>query len=100
MYDHFETGKIVTISTAHLKPETREFWDDCLLDTNGCFGTYDYTLYAKGGYGYFLYPENIVSEETVQDIIDILQFAHAVNADIVCLDADGPRVSGLATYDD
>lgn len=99
-YDNYEICQIATISTCHVTPETRERWTNIIADDGYVFDT-NYVIYDKDGFGFFMYiTTNKISDDQSDDINNLMQFANNINADIICLDSDGPQVNGLACYED
>ena len=95
-----EISNMLTISTAHIKHETRE----CLDNTDSISGTIDNTfyhlnIYNKGEFGWFIYiiPDtketynvNMASELiTHPDLTDCIKLAIRHNCNILCFDRDG-----------
>lgn len=97
-----EVTSIVTLSTAHLKPETR-----ILLDDEPEANLFGLTVYPKAGFGWFIAVDDTalkaMNENVVCDFMDLytcLNFANAKNCGWLCFDCDADVVAGLAFYDD
>ena len=93
-------SKTLTISTAHVKPETRE----CLDETDSISGTidgkfYHLSIYEKYNVGWFIYiipdanenhDKNITSELlTHPDLTACIKLAINNNCTLLCIGRDG-----------
>lgn len=95
-----EINTMLTISTAHISPQTREEWQET-LDTNSYQTNEDFVIYGKDGYGFFMYITNKTGEHTTNKTLKkIIEFAVDYNADIICFDSDGPTIDSLKKYED
>lgn len=100
-YSNYETSKLVTISSGHISPETKTIWEDIISDQGYVsYADANMIIYDKDGFGYFVYiTEKNTSKDYSKDINDLMIFAKETNADIICLDSDGPVVKELPYYE-
>lgn len=83
----FEIGRILTISTVHISPQTA-----CLMDDD------DTGIYAKRKYGYLI-PTVSCTDGMPDDVRDCVNFAAEHGCDWLCLDADANPVPDLPVYE-
>lgn len=95
-----EINKMLTISTAHIKPSTAK-----MLDEEANVGELGLTVYPKGPaeapFGYFIYinPDESVSQTLPEELSNALVFATEHGCNILCLDGDGEIIEELPTFD-
>jgi hypothetical protein len=93
-----EISKMLTISTAHITPETYDGIVCAYFDGDDEYITYPF--YLKDGYGWFICTdENYANESNPECIKDCMKFAREHGCDWLCLDSDGPIVDGLPVYE-
>ena len=89
-----EISKMLTISTAHIRPDSTRFLDD-----EYTFGDAGLVLYGKDEYGWFIYISDIETYKRVpQDIVDCMKFARSHDCHWLCLDCDAEVINELPTY--
>lgn len=103
-----EITKMLTISTAHMKPSTHKelirasdphFQSTCVFDYNIPFA-----VYRKGDYGFIIYitedtmDRAIIGELCPRDLLKAAIFAGEHECNILCLDRDGEILPELTDY--
>lgn len=88
--------QIITLSTAHVTKKTLDILQNDPV-------TYNIDAYTKqdadGDYGFFIYiTDNYIPKEVPNDLKGVLSYAISKKCSIVCLDQDGPAISGLPLY--
>lgn len=87
--------KMMTLSTAHIKPSTAEFLDDEKREL--------LIVYPKLEYGWFIYlnTDNFEVElkHIPKDLAKALKYAQKSGCDLLCLDCDGLEIDDLPIYD-
>lgn len=97
--------KMITVSSAHIRPETAMF----LNRESGC-GNTGLAIYLKGIYGWYIYlPTKRTIEDEVayfgekgeipKELNNLLNYAADMGCEVLCIDADGTVVPYLATFD-
>lgn len=93
-----ELNRMLTISTIHVKPETRkklEDWDNQM----GYHHIQEISVYQKEEYGWIIYLLNSYRPNTATviplDLKACLDLAYNLGCDILCLDRDGRSVVPL-----
>lgn len=89
-----ETEKLLTISTAHITPQTANWLDRYIDDLP--------PVYAKGDYGWFIYIGSWWFSEKKpipDDLGFLLQFCMLNKVDVLCLDSDAETLDLLPEYD-
>jgi len=90
-----EICEVLTVSTAHIKKTTANELDAAANTEQS--GNVDFPVYSKADVGWFIY---ITGDETdLPDLKLLVQLARKHHCDIICIDADGPTIPGLPTYD-
>lgn len=89
-----EISKMLTISTAHIRPETAKFLDK---EEKEC-GT-GLIVYNKSEFGWFVFVPDAGCLDTPIDLHECLLLAHLNGCDWLCLDRDGERVDDLQEYE-
>ncbi|MBD5585169.1 MAG: hypothetical protein HDQ88_08805 [Clostridia bacterium] len=100
-----EIGTIMTVSTAHLTPNTLKRLEtaDMYDSTFANIACYPKILDGEN-IGWFIYPcipSSQIHEDIPEDLKAILDLAEFCNASVICLDSDGPivdRFLGLKAY--
>lgn len=88
--------KILTLSTAHIKPETA-----IALDNEPNTNKFGLSVYAKAGYGWFIYIGSVIDDafdHLPEDLKACVAFTKKQNCEWLCLDTDGEEVDELKTY--
>jgi hypothetical protein len=90
-----EIEKVLTISTAHLSPETAK-----VLTEENSFG---WIVFPKGDIGWFIYTAKQIDvldpPDTPTDLLQCVLLARANDCAWLCLDRDAGRVMGAPTYE-
>lgn len=96
-----EITRILTISTAHIKPETAE-----LLKTEAETNRLGLCIYNKHEFGWFIYLDpcsrramNTKILETMTDLTDCFNLAAEFDCEILCLDRDAQVTTHLPVYE-
>lgn len=103
-----EISKMVTLSSAHLTPNTR-----AILNRNGDTDELGLTVYVKGcpaaDFGWYIYlPDRRDLEEVLNqdqeiaaDLVEVIRraIASVPNLNVLCFDCDGPIEEELPSYD-
>ena len=102
-----EVSKMLTLSTAHIQEKTASMLQGvthrhvAYLEAivNGVCPP----VYAKEGYGYFLFVDADSLEEYAEtmpeDLYACCSYAKEQGCEWLCLDEDGPVMEGLKTYE-
>lgn len=102
-----EYSTMITISTAHISPETDAALQESLSGPSAP-GLTAITAYPKivnqtERVGWFLYPnlpiEQIERSILSEDMAAILDFASFCNATMICLDCDAPVIDSLPKFE-
>lgn len=92
-----EIDRVLTLSTAHVSPETARMIDES-PDTNQL----TLPIYKKATFGYFIYLSGS-SERDIRclpdDLRACIRLAQANDCSILCLDADAVPLRSLPTYE-
>lgn len=95
-----QRGKIqilLTISSTHVGDSTRE-----LLDSESQTNSLGLSVYTKDADGWYIYSFKQIPDEIKEKIpaslLDCIQYAKEVGADVLCLDCYGPVVHDLEIY--
>lgn len=88
-----EIVKMLTISTAHIKQETAELFNDCDIP-------FDIGIYDKKSYGWFLFDWDLSQAIDIPlDLLACFRLAEEHGCTWLCLDCDGEIVKDLPTYE-
>lgn len=96
-----EISKMITLSTAHISPATRDWLDK---ESNNI--TSDLAVYKKDNYGWFIYlPESLPYRplplfKTPEDLFRCMQVAIDMKCSVLCLDCDVSPLPYLEKYTD
>ena len=105
-----EITKMLTISTAHVKPSTHKelirasdphFQSTCVFDYNIPFA-----VYRKGDYGFIIYitedtmDRALMGELCPNDLTKVALYTVDHECNVLCLDADGEILPDLPNYKD
>lgn len=89
---------MLTISTAHIRPETAE-----MLEMEDATGDMGLTVYALGeGYesnGWLVYVDTEAYGDVPKDLRRLMEFCAGKNIDWLRLDGDGEILPELPTYE-
>lgn len=89
-----EISKMLTISTAHISPETAQF-----LDKETIEGKTSLVVYNKGEYGWFIFIAPDFEAECIpEDLQNCMCFAEGNGCEWLCLDRDGEIIAELKEY--
>lgn len=91
-----DIAKILTLSTAHITPETAT-----ALDNEPNTNQFGLSVYAKADYGWFIYIGSTIDEafdHLPEDLKACIAFTKEQDCEWLCLDADGEEVDELKTY--
>lgn len=105
-----DTQKMLTISTAHITPETAKLLNELATGKTKSANniiTENIAVYTKDTYGWFIYCVNHVpyklkdpnDKNKYKDLRNIIELAHDIDCDIICLDCDYEPLPYLPTYD-
>lgn len=98
-----EVSKILTVSTAHVTQETYErlMTDEGQSET----GLSTYVKRDPGSgmdYGLYVYLTQDESSDQISEIPDdllpLIRLAESLGCEIICLDADGPKITGYSVF--
>lgn len=93
-----ETDLMLTLSTAHLSPETRQKLKDNPETDELCV-----TVYPKSGFGWYVYfnglPKNTI-DNLPEDILACVRVAQNAGCTVLCFDCDAEPVPYLSAYQD
>ena len=91
-FQHLEISKIVTISTAHIRPQTAQWID---YENNNLI------FYNKDEYGWFFHiNKNMLNDKNIpEDLMNVFKFVCDIGYEWLCLDSDGLIVEELKTYE-
>lgn len=96
MNTKLDIAKILTLSTAHIKPETAT-----MLDNEPNTDSLGLSVYAKARYGWFIYVDS-VSDDALdhlpKDLKACIAFAKEQKCEWLCLDGDGEEIEELNMY--
>lgn len=96
MSTKLDIAKILTLSTAHIKPETTT-----MLDNEPNTDNLGLSVYDKAGYGWFIYIDSVIDDtfnHLPEDLKACIAFAKEQECEWLCLDADGEEIEELNTY--
>lgn len=96
MNTKLDIAKILTLSTAHIKPETAT-----MLDNEPNTDNLNLSVYNKAGYGWFIYVDYVIDNEfdhLPEDLKACIAFAKEQECEWLCLDVDGEEIEELNTY--
>lgn len=96
MSTKLDIAKILTLSTAHIKPETAT-----MLDNEPNTDNLNLSVYNKARYGWFIYVDSVIDDtldHLPEDLKDCIAFAKEQECEWLCLDADGEEIEELNTY--
>ena len=102
-----EIAKMLTISTAHVSPDTIKDLDRVsshTLSTDLLSCNIPFAVYRKSEYGYFVYiteesmDRAIIGELCPRDLLKAAIFAGEHECNILCLDRDGEILPELTDY--
>lgn len=96
MNTKLDIAKILTLSTAHIKPETAT-----MLDNEPNTDDLGLSVYNKAGYGWFIYIDSVIDDafdHLPQDLTACIAFAKKQECEWLCLDADGEEIEELNIY--
>ena len=103
-----EISKMLTLSTAHLRPCTREaLTESSLCDmVNSALDWLPVYSKSNGGeeYGWFAYINDIDEpqirelRDSYEDLYDCIRFAQKHDCEIICFDRDAEELPDLPTY--
>lgn len=87
----YELDRMITLSTAHIRPETGK-WIDSNIET--------LPVYRKDGYGWFIFTQQVsVNSEIPPDLKKVIMFGLVNNYEILCLDGDAGTIDSLPVYE-
>lgn len=91
---------MLTLSTAHLSPETRKLMSDMRFVERA-----DVSIYSKSMFGYefgwFVYTEAPDPEGNLpRDLQACIEYALARDCKLICFDRDAEPIGKLPTYED
>ena len=92
-----EVDRTMTLSTAHVSAKTAT-----ALARNGEENEIPLAVYPKAQFGWFVYLNGNSDDDIADlpdDLRDCVRFAKANDCSILCLDADGPILNVLPTYE-
>lgn len=88
-----EIDSLLTLSTSHIKPSTRE-WLNNRLDED------DLVVYEKEEYGWFILVNDLLNySQLPEDLRDVLNFCQQQKCTWLCLDRDGGECCNLPVYE-
>lgn len=96
MSTKLDIAKILTLSTAHIKPETAT-----MLDNEPNTDNLGLSVYDKARYGWFIYIDSVIDDvldHLPEDLKACIAFAKEQECEWLCLDADGEEIEELNTY--
>lgn len=99
--------KMITVSSAHIRPKTAALLDKESRRGNTGLGL---AVYLKGSYGWYIY---LPTKQTIEDeaayfgekdkvpeeLNNLLNYAADMGCEVLCIDADGTIVPYLAAFD-
>ena len=100
-----EISKMLTLSTAHVTPDTLD-----LIGKDADDNLMGLPIYRKESFGYFIYvpdasgsdddgdPVYGFKDSVPDDLLALLRYCRDLGCGILCLDCDGPEVSYLPMY--
>lgn len=90
-----ETDTMLTLSTAHVTPQTAEW-----LDNEESVAEGGIHCYPKDEYGWFLNINSAVYLRSLpEDLVNVINYAKSHGYSFVCLDRDADECSDLETYE-
>ena len=96
MNTKLDIAKILTLSTAHIKPETAT-----MLDNEPNTDNLGLSVYDKARYGWFIYIDSVIDDtlnHLPEDLKACIAFAKKQKCEWLCLDADGEEIEKLTIY--
>ena len=100
--NNLEINKVITLSTAHIMPDTADFLDKNVMEKSvNRTDDYDIIVYQKAAYGWIIIIADDTKESMEQwpkDLQDVIQFALEQECYWICLDCDGDITGELKTY--
>lgn len=92
-----EIDKMLTLSTAHISPETRKWLDSESKTDSSCL-----TVYKKRGFGWFIYLPECKSDtnELPDDLLKCCELAADTECLVLCFDSDAIPLPYLPEYGD
>ena len=89
--DILEIYKMLTLSTAHIKPETAKWLDKA----NSCS-----PVYKKDEFGWFIFIDYSEKHDNIpKDLAKVIDFAKKNGCSWLCLDRDANETKLLPVYD-
>ena len=96
------TMRAADLSTAHLTLDTRAMLEEAALQDGASAGLP--IVYDKGGYGYLVHVDPVLTAETLatypEDLQTVIRAAGEAGCDWIMFDGAGPVVEHLPVYDD
>lgn len=97
-----EIARIMTISTSHIDKDTADLLDNCVdMLSKGELTEVPLTVIEKTGYGWIICVTGTkdMAEELPKPLADCLKYADANGCAWIAIDADGPTMDDLPTYE-
>ena len=93
--DKMEIHKMLTLSTAHIDQKTCDLLTRATEDPI----TVGIPVYEKKSYGWFIPVNNHIPNGSTRPLTNCIVAALAAKCDWLCLDADGPVIADIPTYE-
>ena len=97
-----EIARIMTISTSHIDKDTADLLDNCVdMLSEGELPEVPLTIIEKAGYGWIIYTADTkdMTYKLPRPLANCLRYADNYGCAWLAIDADGPTMDDLPTYE-
>lgn len=93
--ENLKIEKMLTLSTAHIDKETCDILANIAENPDAA----TFPVYNAGDWGWFIPVNNHIPNGSTRPLTNCIVAALAAKCDWLCLDADGPVIADIPTYE-